>query len=166
MRCMHIRRTHAGGLGLQGAQHHLAGGGPTFDRIVENLRAPIPFGVEIRHNVHAKNRDQMDELKAFVEELAADSGNSIRYYPAPVSDSEVADVRGKQVDLLCGGTESEVGIKQDAERFDRGRGHCCGAQSIWAVDIDDHGNLQKCWEADVRPTFAVVLGWYANVERG
>ena len=143
------------------ATRHLAGGGPTFDRIVENLRAPIPFRVDIRHNVHADNRDQMDELEAFVKKLAEESGNDISYYPAPVSGSEVADERGEQVDLLCGGTDSEVGIRQDANRFTAGRGSYCGAQNIWVVGIDDKGNLKKCWEAVDKPQirFGTAHDW-------
>lgn len=136
------------------ATRHLAGGGPTFDRIVENLRAPIPFRVNVRHNVHAGNRDQVEELEAFVKKLAEESGNDIRYYPAPVSGSEVADARGEQVNLLCGGTDSEVGIKQDASRFSAGRGHYCGAQNMWCMGIDDKGNLQKCWEAVDKPEYS------------
>ena len=143
------------------ATRHLAGGGPTFDRIIENLRAPIPFKVDIRHNVHASNRDQIDELEAFVNKLAEESGNKLHYYPAPVSGSEVADERGKQVDLLCGGTDAEVGIRQDAHRFMPGRGHYCGAQSIWIVGIDDRGNLQKCWESVDKPelSFGTAHDW-------
>lgn len=143
------------------ATRHLAGGGATFDRIVENLRGPIPFHVSIRHNVHAGNRDQMDALEAFVRQLAADSGNDIVYYPAPVADSAVAEERGKQVSLLCGGTDSEVGIRQDASRFTAGRGHYCGAQSLWVVGIDDKGNLQKCWESVDKPedSFGTAHDW-------
>ncbi len=143
------------------ATRHLAGGGPTFDRIVDNLREPIPFAVSIRHNVHADNRDQMDELEAFVRDLAEESGNNIRYYPAPVAASEVADERGKQVDLLCGGTDAEVGIRQDAGRFSAGRGNYCCAHNIWVVGIDDKGNLQKCWEAVDKPqiSFGTAHDW-------
>lgn len=143
------------------ATRHLAGGGPTFDRIVENLRAPLPFSVNLRHNVHAGNRDQMDALKAFAKELAEESGNEIHYYPAPVSASEVASERGKQVDLLCGGTDAEVGIKQDAKRFTAARGAYCGAQDFWVVAVDDKGNLQKCWEAVDKPqlSFGTAHDW-------
>lgn len=143
------------------ATRYLAGGGPTFDRIVENLRAPIPFQVDIRHNVHAGNRDQMDKLESFVRELAEESGNEIWYYPAPVSASEVADERGRQVNLLCDGGDLEVGIRQDAKRFGGARGCYCGAQSIWGVGIDDKGNLQKCWEAVDKPdlSFGTAHDW-------
>ena len=130
------------------ATRHLAGGGPTFERIVENLRTvKIPFRVSIRHNVHEGNRSEVEELEAFVGKLAEESGNDLRYYPAPVTGSETADQRGKQVGLLCDSNASEIGVRQEAGRFSHGRGHYCGANSIWSVGIDDRGNLQKCWEA-------------------
>ena len=130
------------------ATRYLRGGGPTFERIVDNLRnVKLPFKVHVRHNVHERNLDEVDALEAFVNDLAAESGNTLNYYPAPVSGSEVADERGKQVGLLCGTDASELSIKQEAGRFRTGRGHYCGAHLVWSVGIDDAGNLQKCWEA-------------------
>ena len=130
------------------ATRHLVGGKPTFDRIVANLRdLEIPFRVLIRHNVHGDNKAEVSELEAFVEALAAESGNDLRYYPAPVSGSAVADERGRQVELLCGSDASELGVQQEAGRFRAGRGHYCGAGNLWSVGVDDEGNLQKCWEA-------------------
>ncbi|MBO7674481.1 MAG: radical SAM protein, partial [Atopobiaceae bacterium] len=95
------------------ATRRLAGGGATFERITANLRdVNFPFRVSIRHNVHEGNKSEMDELEAFVKELAKKSGNDLTYYPAPVAGSEVADERGEQVGLLCGSDASEVGIRQ------------------------------------------------------
>ena len=149
-----------------GATHdstrHLAGGGPTFERIAANLRElKLPFEVSVRHNVHEGNKAEMDGLEAFVRELAEESGNDIDYYPAPVSGSEVADARGEQVGLLCGADASEVGIRQEAGRFAVGRGHYCGAHTIWGVGVDAEGNLQKCWEAVDKPaiSFGTARDW-------
>ena len=144
------------------ATRHLAGGGPTFERITQNLRTlKIPFRVSIRHNVHEGNRDEMDALREFVHELAEESGNDLNYYPAPVSGNDTADERGKQVDLLCGNDQSDVGIIQDASRFAVGHGHYCGAHTIWSAGIDEKGNLQKCWEAVDKPelSFGNVRDW-------
>ena len=144
------------------ATRRLANGGPTFERIVGNLRrCKIPFRVNIRHNVHEGNRAEIDELKAFIEKLAEESGNKLHYYPAPVSGSETADERGEQVGLLCGSDASEVGIIQEAGRFQVGRGHYCGANNIWVVGIDESGNLQKCWEAVDKPhiSFGTAHDW-------
>ena len=129
------------------ATRYLRGGGPTFDRIVSNLHNKLPFKVNIRHNVHEGNRAEVDELSAFIAELAKESGNELMYYPAPVSGSEAADERGKQVGLLCESNASDIGIRQEAYRFRTGRGHYCGANYIWGVCIDDCGGLSKCWEA-------------------
>ncbi len=140
----------------------LAGGGPTFDRIVGNLRCcKIPFNVSIRHNVHEKNRDEMEPLKEFINQLAEESGNKLKYYPAPVSGSEVADARGKQVNLLCASDESDVSVAQESQRFRAGRGHYCGAHSLWSIGIDDAGNLQKCWESVDKPaqSFGTAHDW-------
>ncbi len=137
------------------ATRHLAGGGPTFERIVANLRdIKLPFKVNVRHNVHKGNQHEVDELNEFVDKLAKESGNNIMYYPAPVTGSETADERGKQVGLLCGGDASEVSMRQEAGRFARGRGHYCGAQNMWSVGIDEKGNLQKCWEAVDKPAIS------------
>ena len=144
------------------ATRHLAGGGPTFERITENLRTlKLPFRVNIRHNVHENNRSEMDELEAFIKKLAEESGNELEYYPAPVSGSDVADERGKQVGLLCGTDASEVSIRQEASRFSIGRGHYCGAHNFWSVGVDERGNLQKCWESVDKPqiSFGTAHDW-------
>jgi len=137
------------------ATRHLAGGGPTFDRIIDNLRNnKIPFTVDIRHNVHEGNRDQVEKLSAFIDQIAEESGNRLYYYPAPVSGNEAADQRGKQVDLLCGSNNAEIGIMQDARRFKAARGHYCAANTLWSVGIDEKGNLHKCWESVDKPKYS------------
>ena len=144
------------------ATRYLRGGKPTFERIVSNLRnVKMSFKISVRHNVHEGNRDEVSALEAFVKELAEESGNTIHYYPAPVSGSPAADERGKQVGLLCESDASDIGIKQEAGRFSVGRGHYCGANNIWTVGIDDRGNLQKCWEAVDKPaiSFGTAHDW-------
>ena len=144
------------------ATRRLANGGPTFEQITNNLRTcKIPFRINIRHNVHEGNRGEMDELEKFINTLAEESGNDLRYYPAPVTGSETADTRGEQVGLLCSSNASEVGIRQEAGRFHTGRGHYCGAHSVWSVGIDEKGNLQKCWEAVDKPhiSFGTAHDW-------
>lgn len=144
------------------ATRHLAGGGATFERITANLRdVKIPFKVNIRHNVHDGNKSEMDELQAFIENLAEESGNELWYYPAPVSGSETADNRGEQVGLLCASDESEVSLRQEASRFQVGKGHYCGVHTIWGLGIDERGNLQKCWEAVDKPhvSFGTAHDW-------
>lgn len=144
------------------ATRHLAGGGPTFERIVGNLRTlKIPFRVNARHNVHEGNRHEVDALREFVEKLAEESGNDISYYATMVSGSAVAERRGKQVGLLCAMEMSEVNAAQEAESFAGAQGYYCGAQNIWSIGIDERGNLQKCWEAVDKPqlSFGIARDW-------
>lgn len=144
------------------ATRRLAGGGPTFERITKNLRdAKLPFEVNERHNVNESNRSEMDGLETFVKELAEKSGNDLTYYLAPVSGNAVADERGEQVGLLYGSDESEVSLRQEASRFTAGRGHYCGAHTVWSVGVDERGNLQKCWEAIDKPqiSFGTAHDW-------
>ena len=149
-----------------GATHdttrRLANGGPTFERITSNLRScKIPFKVNIRHNVHEGNRAEVDELKAFIDQLAKESGNKLFYYPAPVSNSETAEERGEQVNLLCDSNKAEISLIQESSRFHAGRGHYCGANMLWSVGIDEKGNLQKCWEVVSKPevSFGTARDW-------
>lgn len=137
------------------ATRYLRGGGPTFERIVANLRDnKIPFRVSIRHNVHEGNKHEVDDLEAFIKKLAEESGNDLKYYPAPVTGSDAADARGKEVGLLCDSDASDIGVRQEAGRFSVGHGHYCGAHNMWSIGIDDRGNLQKCWEAVDKPKFS------------
>ena len=151
------------GLGSQhDATRHLAGGGPTFDRITGNLRnGKIPFPVNIRQNVQESNLPEVPKVREFIEKLAADSGNRITYGPAPVSENTATDERGARSKILCGTDSSEIGIMQEAERFASGRGHYCGAHTLWSVGIDENGNLFKCWESAADPThaFATAHDW-------
>ena len=134
------------------ATRHLAGGGSTFERITDNLRTvKISGRVSIRHNVHEANKDEIEQLKAFVESIAKESGNNITYYPAPVSGNDASNERQSNVNLLCGSDSADVGIMQDSKKFEPGRGHYCMAHSLWCVGIDEKGRLQKCWEDVDKP---------------
>ena len=130
------------------ATRHLANGGPTFDRIAGNLRnGKIPFPVHIRQNVQEDNVDAIPEVEKFVRELSEASGNEISYSPAPVSGNEATEERDGRVGLLCETNLTEVGLKQEAGRFTTGRGHYCGANTLFTVGIDENGSLFKCWES-------------------
>ena len=63
------------------------GGGPTFERIVENLgllRPPIE--TRVRANVHKGNVGELDELKAAVMARAEEAGTLLSFYPAAIVD--------------------------------------------------------------------------------
>ena len=95
------------------ATRHLAGGGPTFDRIVENLSRPgLPFSVIVRHNVHEGNRHEVEGLRALVERIAAETGNDLCYNPALVEANKVATSRGSQVSIVRGQCGANMVIDQ------------------------------------------------------
>lgn len=144
------------------ATRHLAGGGATFDRIIGNLRnGKIPFHVSIRQNVQESNLAEVPEVRKFIEKLAEESGNKLTYAPAPVSQNAATEDRGTQSTLLCGTDSSDIGIMQEAGRFSAGRGHYCGANTLWGVGIDENGRLFKCWESAADPVdaFANAHDW-------
>jgi len=144
------------------ATRPLAGGGPTFDRIVSNLRREkLPFAVTVRHNVHEGNLDTVLPLAEFIEGLAEESGNSIHYSVAPVAASQAAKDRGSRVEALCGAGENAVGIARDVLSFRGGGGNYCGATNIFSVGTDEQGRLYKCWEDMDKPerSFGSVRTW-------
>ena len=130
------------------ATRHLAGGGPTFDRIISNLRDNhIPFKIALRHNVHVDNKETQDEVHAFIDQIAQESGNNLQYYAVPLIPNDAAHARGNDVEFLGGSAEAELGIIKEVERLVPARGHRCGAQCLWTVAIDELGNLYQCYEA-------------------
>ena len=134
------------------ATRSLAGGGPTFERIISNLRDnKIPFQVKIRHNTHRDNIEEIEPLRSLILELKEKSGNDISYYPAWVTGSDVADERGRQVDLLKQEELRKVGIMRWMRPLVGAKGHFCGANTLSSVSIDDLGNLYKCWNSVHEP---------------
>ena len=137
------------------ATRYLAGGGPTFDRIVENLSRPgLPFYVNVRHNVYEGNRGQVEPLCAFVENMAAESGNDLRYRTAFVRDNPASKERGSQLMLLCSSQADDLTMEAGTRSLAPGMGHVCGAHSLWSMGIDDQGRLYKCWEAVAVPALS------------
>lgn len=144
------------------ATRHLAGGGPSFERITENLRkGRFAFGVRLRHNVHAGNRDQTEPLRRFAEQLAQESGNRIVYYAAPVLENTAAQNRGSDVQTLCASDSSALGLRRAAERFHEGHSCFCGASLLPYLGIDERGRLYKCWEDVDKPqaSFGSAARW-------
>ncbi len=141
---------------------HLAGGGPTFEKIASNLKTlKIPFNVNVRHNVHSENKDQQQALKDFIEDIASHSGNKINYYSAPVSDNKASHDRNSELILSCDAENADIGVKLDTARANPAKGHYCGAHILWFVAIDAKGRLHKCWETVDKPgqSFGIVSEW-------
>ncbi len=139
-----------------------ADGSPSFEVIAGKLRGLcLPFHVDIRHNVHAENRQEWEALRSFVARLARESGNDLHAYPAAVFDNPAMEERGGGMRLLCGASLRMVALERNAVRLHRGVGHYCDAHSLWCVGIDAEGRLYKCWEAAGRAelSFGSAADW-------
>lgn len=117
---------------------HLAGGGPSFDRILENLSRPgLPFSVTVRHNVHEGNRTQVEPLRNLVNDLRQASGNDLRYSASPVQHNFRSEQRGGRTRPLTASHAFELNTPaKAAEHFGPARGRHCGAHTLRGVSID------------------------------
>ncbi len=140
----------------------LKNGEPTFDKIIDNLRnLKIPFDVHIRHVIHSYNKDQLDELGEYIEKLSHDSGNRIFHRPDVAHPFYAPEERELKTDMIGKEDACRVALRRDSVRFSGGRGHHCGANSLWCLEIHSSGALHKCWPALDRPelSFGEVGEW-------
>lgn len=127
------------------ATRHLAGGGPTYERIVSNLRElRLPFTASLRTNVHKGNLSQVDSIRALARKLSDESGNYISCYAKAVLPSVAAEERGRQVELLSGADAVDIGLHGCRRRIPVGDDHQCAAITLWSALVDVQGNLHKC----------------------
>ena len=150
-----IQKTHD-------ATRHLAGGGGTFDRIVQNLRTlHIPFAVHIRQNLHSGNEADRAPLEALVREISQESGNDLQYVSFYVRGNPASLNRDSKVDFLRGRARLEEGLQRDVSDFCLTNGHFCGASQLFSLGIDEEGRLYKCWENMHQPesSFGTAEAW-------
>lgn len=77
---------------------HLANGGPTSQRIIHNLRSiRTSVFISLRCNLHKGNLSGFGELCDLVEDLSAQSGNTIRLIPAKVEITPRVEKRDHHV---------------------------------------------------------------------
>lgn len=142
---------------------HLAGGGGTFGRICENIRDNrMSFRIDVRHNVHEDNLNAVEPTRAFVKQLAQESGNDLIYYYTLVRDSEKLKKRSKTLSTLQEKSEvMQLALELEAGRYRAKGGIFCDAGILSSVCIDDTGRLYCCWEDVDKPekSFADVSAW-------
>ena len=142
-----IERVHIplDGIGaVHDATRRLVGGGPTFERIVENLGLlKPPIRTHVRANTHEGNASQLDDLKALVAKRAEETGNHIVFYAANLIDVSPRDeLDSPMADYAYRGIE--VSLRPETRHVPVGVDHRCVAQNLWMVAIDDEGYLYKC----------------------
>ncbi|MBR3315282.1 MAG: radical SAM protein [Atopobiaceae bacterium] len=126
------------------ATRRLIGGGPTFERIMENLGLlKPPIQTLVRANTHAGNVSQLDELKALVMHRAEEASVNTSFYAADIIDVGPRDEPdGPMADWAYRGIE--VSLRPEARHVPVGKDHTCVGQNLWMVAIDDEGYLYKC----------------------
>ena len=123
---------------------YLAGGGGTFDVIINNLRRKLPFHIKIRHNVTESNREEEKPLEQFIADLKQKTGNDLSFYTAAVFASEAAEERGKEIRYLCAEEGEELSFDLAAEEFRKKSPGLCDACRKYSVTVDPEGKLYCC----------------------
>ena len=146
LRCQ-IRNVHIPFDGV-GATHdatrRLIGGGPTFDRLLDNLALlHPPIHTLIRANTHRGNVSELDELKTCVMARAKEAGNDLAFYAASLVDVSPRDEPSAEMAAYAF-DGIEVSLRPEARHVPVGKDHACVAQNLWMVAIDDKGYLYKC----------------------
>lgn len=100
------------------AKRHLKGGGPTYERIVANLRAiRTSMRIIVRCNLHEGNAESFPVLKSLVEDIGRESGTEMRVSPAAVRPTPQAAARGDETVPLS--YERYARILSENDRIER-----------------------------------------------
>lgn len=138
----------------------LAGGGPTFEKITENLRTlRFPFRIQVRQNLHKGNMGESEALQKLVEEIAEESGNDLQYVSSFIKTQHMKEpgaVRPLEEEDFY-----DSALKNAAKWFGPSRSLFCDAGNLWSVGINSEGRLFRCWEQqdDPRYSFGYVGDW-------
>ena len=126
------------------ATRRLVGGGPTYERIIDNLGLlKPPIKTLIRANTHEDNVDEIDELKQAVLARAQESGTQLDFYAASLVDVSPADeIDSPMAEYAFHGIE--VALRSESRHVIVGKDHSCVGQNLWMVAVDDEGLLYKC----------------------
>lgn len=126
------------------ATRRLVGGGPTFDRIIDNLGLlKSPIRTLIRANTHEGNVGEIDELKKVVLERAEEAKIDLDFYAASLVDVSPADeTDSPMAEYAFHGIE--VALRPESRYVIVGKDHACVGQNLWMVAMDDEGLLYKC----------------------
>lgn len=126
---------------------HLVNNGPTFDKIIDNLKnIKFKCQINIRHNVYADNTKEIEPLKKLVEKIAKESGNKLYYYPAFTNDADSAVGREKELNYLNMEDFYCYEIDKKIQNLTPYKPSYCGAQTLNFIVVDELGNLYNCWE--------------------
>ena len=126
------------------ATRRLVGGGPTYERIVDNLGLlKPPIWTLIRANTHEGNVGEIDALKQAVLARSEEAGTLLGFYVAALVDvSPAEELDSPMAEYAFHGIE--VALRPESRHVIVGKDHACVGQNMWMVAIDDKGFLYKC----------------------
>lgn len=148
----------------------LLGGGPTYRRIIDNLRYLLEVNkditVDIRSNIDRRN---MEEYVQFVDSFRKEIVDArVNLYPGFVSDLLSTECVSPEHNISEGGYKAQfaldlfdrygIEIKSFLPKFRR---HSCVASKYFAFVIGPEGEIYKCWRMVGTPS--QILG---NVSEG
>jgi len=133
----------------------LLGGGPTFDRIMENLQYLLSINktvtVDIRSNIDRRNMEQYHDFYSYFKQEIPDS--RVTLYPGFVSDLLSEGCVSPENNISEGGYKARfaldvfhkygIEIKAFLPKFRR---HSCVASKYFAFVIGPEGEIYKCWK--------------------
>lgn len=126
----------------------LIDGSGSFDTIVGNLRQMrTGIKIQIRSNLHRSNADEFSELKALVDEIAAETGTDMSAYGAHMASYEFNNENID--DMVLTMQEFSNVLKRNNvmgnSRTGNARFAFCDAAKVFSYCFDEKGNLYKCW---------------------
>ena len=126
------------------ATRRLVGGGPTYQRIIDNLGLlKPPIETLIRANTHEGNVSELDELKRAVLARSKEAGTELSFYAASLVDvSPAEELNSPMADYAFHGIE--VALRPESRHIPVGKDHTCLGHNMWMVAVDDEGLLYKC----------------------
>lgn len=132
----------------------LLGGGPTYRKILDNLKYLLKINeeitIDIRSNIDKRN---MEEYVQFVDSFRQEVDNPrVNLYPGFVSDLLSTECVAPEHNISEGGYKAQfaldlfdrygIEIKSFLPKFRR---HSCVASKYFAFAIGPEGEIYKCW---------------------
>jgi len=162
MGCSFVQITVDGSKEIHDSKRVLAGGKPTFERIVEHAKAASDhMRVSLRVNIDKDNYDCVDNLLDELEEREVRGKTNLYFARIQEVNEFCADVSG-----MCFGAQdfSKWETRFEMKKIERGwglpfyptlKGGFCTADSIAGKVVCPDGMLVKCWNDVSSPTEAV-----------
>ena len=152
------------------ARRYLKGGGPTFDRIIANIRLLAEYApntsVNIRVNLDEVNTDDFLNLYKYIQDMKL---NNVSVHPAFVKDygncDNLCELDAQKQYAFIKDLYERHGIAFSSFYPSASRGEC-GIRNMNGVAIGPSGELYKCWNDVGKPekVYGSITGGTTNEE--